>query len=231
LGGTTVNGIGDWLLELALPLYVFIETGSGTATAVVYIARLLVGVVFGPLGGSFADRWQLRDTLVGTNLLQVVALGPLLAVDSDRIWPVYVVVVAQGLISTVNDPAGFALLPRLVSDDQLVSANSALSAGASIARLIGAAAGGIAVATGGISAVAAADAATFVIGALAAAMMSPAANQSPPGDRSSSSTDASIRTGLRELRSRPAVAALIWIQSLAGPVHRLCDRHPPWRRH
>lgn len=215
LGGSTVNGIGDWLLELALPLYVFIETESGILTAAVYIVRLLVGLLTGPLGGSLVDRWRLRTTLIGTNLLQVLALGPLLFVDTDRIWPIFVVVVIQGLISSVNDPAGFALLPRLVTDDELVSANSAMSAGGSVARLIGAAAGGIAVGTGGLPAVAILDGATFLVGAAAAAFMSSAANASPSGAEASSTRDSSIRAGLREIRSRPMLAALVWIQTLA----------------
>lgn len=215
VGGTTVNGIGDWLLELALPLFVFLETGSGIATAAVYIVRLSVGVLFGPLGGSLADRWPLRSTLVVTNLLQVVALAPLVFVNSDRIWPVFVVVVLQGLIASVNDPAGFALLPRLVGDAQLVQANSAMSAGGSIARLIGAAAGGVAVALGGIAAVAIADGVTFVLGALAAWLMSPAANQRPERKDGSVSDDSSVRAGFREVRSRPTIAAVVSIQGLA----------------
>ena len=215
LGGTTVNGTGDWLLELALPVYVFTETGSGIKTALVYLFGLAVSVVFGPYGGSLADRWKLRATLVGTNVLQVFALAPLLAVTPDRIWPVYLVIVLQGLIGTVNDPAGFALLPRLVREDQLVAANSALSAGHSIARLVGAAVGGIAVATGGMTTVVVLDAATFVVGALAAALMGAAANQAPIESGSEDESDASVRAGLREVRSRPAVAALIGVRSLA----------------
>jgi len=215
LGGTTVNSIGDWLLELALPVYVFLETDSGVLTAAVYVVRLLIGVLFGPLGGSLADRWRLRPTLVATNLLQIAALAPLLAVDSDRIWPVFVVVVLQGSISGVNDPASFALLPRLVSGDRLVAANSAMSAGGSVARLIGAAAGGIAVSTGGMSAVAILDGATFAVGALAAALMSAATNRSAVQHDSAEETDTSIRAGVQIVRSRPTMAAVLWVQTLA----------------
>ena len=214
VGGTTVNGIGDWLLELALPLFVFLETDSGIATAAVYIARLSIGVLFGPFGGSLADRWPLRTTLVSTNLFQVGALIPLLFVTSGRLWPVFVVVVLQGLISSVNDPAGFALMPRLVGGGQLVQANSAMSSGGSISRLFGAAAGGIAVAAGGIVAVAIADALTFVLAALAAWLMSPAADQRPAGD-DSTSDDLSVRAGFREVRSRPLIGAVMSIQGLA----------------
>lgn len=218
IGGSTINGVGDWLLELALPLYVFVETGSGLSTAAVYVIRLVVGLVLGPIGGGLADRWPLRRTLVGTNVAQVVALLPLLAVEPDRIWPIYVVVVAQGAISSVNDPATFVLLPRLVAGDRLVSANSALSAGDSVARLVGAAAGGAAVAIGGLETVVIADSATFLVGAVAAALMSDRANRpadTDDSDDSGEAIDSSVRSGLRVVRERPAVAALVWIQGLA----------------
>ncbi|MGI9605358.1 MAG: MFS transporter [Acidimicrobiales bacterium] len=212
--GATINDTGDWLLELALPLYVFVETESGIATAAVYVVRLLVGLACGPFGGSLADRWRLRATLVGTNVLQAVALAPLLFVTGDRIWPVFIVVVVQGVITSVNDPAGFALMPRLVDDDQLVSANSAMSAGGSIARLIGAAAGGIAVGAGGMTAVVIADAATFVAGAVAALLMSDAANLASLSDETNEN-DSSVRAGLRTLRDHPVVSALVGVQGLA----------------
>lgn len=44
--------------------------------------------------------------------------------------------------------------------------------------------------------------------------MSPSADRASHGD-TSPDTDSSIRTGLREVRARPAVAALIWIHGLA----------------
>lgn len=219
VGGVTVNEIGDWILELALPLYVFLETGSGPLTAAVYIVRLVVEVLCGPIGGRLADTWRLKRTLVGTNLLQAGALLPLLLVTPDRVWPVFVTVVAQGVIGSINDPASFAVLPRLVDDDRLVAANGALRGGASLARLIGAAAGGVAVEFGGMATVVAADAATFLIGAVTAGLLSDRADQRPtvePGeDPDSATVDPSIRAGLREVRATPGLTALIWARGLA----------------
>ena len=216
--GTTVNSIGDWLLELALPVYVFIETGSGLSTAGVYLVGLIVRALFGPLGGSLADRWPIRYTLSITNILQALALTPLLFASPQRLWPVYVVVLIQGAISSVNDPASFAVLPRIVDDDDLLQANSAMTAGGSVARLIGAAIGGVAVATGGLVLVVVLDAMTFLVGAVTAWLMSssvdraghPEHDGAPPPD-----VDASVGAGLREVRARPVVAAVVWIQTLA----------------
>ena len=221
VAGNTVNEVGDWLLELALPLYVFVETDSAATTALVYLLRLVVGALCGPVGGRLVDAWPLRATLVGTNVLQVVALLPLLTVTTDRIWPVFIVVVAQGVISSVNDPAAFALIPRLVDGEQLVAANSALSAGQSFARLIGAAAGGVAIELGGLGWVVAVDAATFAISAVTAALLSGAADQRPVDDGGGGDdekVDASIRAGLAAVRETPGLSALIWIRSLSSVV-------------
>ncbi|MEM9520103.1 MAG: MFS transporter [Actinomycetota bacterium] len=218
VSGNTVNEIGDWLLELALPLYVFVETESGTTTAAIYLLRLLIGAVCGPLGGRFADTWPLRATLVGTNLLQVAALLPLMAVTTDRIWPVFIVVVLQGLISSVNDPAGFALVPRLVSGEQLLATNSAMSAGQSFARLIGAAVGGVAIEFGGLGWVVAVNGATFAVAALTAGLMSAAADRRPEPREETANPDTSIRAGIAAVRRTPALGALLSIRALSSIV-------------
>jgi predicted MFS family arabinose efflux permease len=161
------------------------------------------------------DRWRLRRTLVATYLLQVAALAPLFAVTPSRTWPVYIVVVLQGLISSVNDPASFAVLPRVVEEDELVPANSLLNAGGSVARLVGAAAGGIAVAGGSLDVVILADASTFIVGAAAGAAMGPAADRVAVSDDTEGEVDTSIRDGIRAVRARPAVAAIVGIEGLA----------------
>jgi len=218
VSGATVNNVGDWLLELALPLYVFTETGSGIQTAGVYVLRLGVAFLFSPLGGRLADTWRLKSTLIATNLLQILALAPLLFVSENRVWPIALVVVLQGLISSVNNPASFALLPRLVDGEQLVAANSAFSAAASISRLIGAAAGGIALELGGIGVVAVLDGATFLAGAAAAGLLSAKADARPHrtevGD-----DDVSIKAAIKEVRARPAVAAVLWIQGISMMIY------------
>jgi predicted MFS family arabinose efflux permease len=215
LVGGTVNNIGDWMLLVALPVYVYVETGSGLATAAVFLIELVIGVGLGPFGGSLADRWNLRATLVATNALQAVALLPLLAVNGSRLWPAFVVTALQSLIQQVNDPASFALVPQLVTDQQLVSANAALSAGGSLARLVGAPVGGIAVATGGLTAVVIADAVTFLIGGLSAWMIrSAAVRRSARHDGDDDQTDASVRAGLRVVRASPQLRAMLGVQAV-----------------
>jgi predicted MFS family arabinose efflux permease len=192
-GGGLVNDIGDWLLLVALPVFVFTETGSGTSTATLFVIELIVAVVLGPVGGSLVDRWDLRRTLVATNAVQAIALLPLLAVTPDRIWPAFVVAGVQSALVQLNNPATVALLPRLVAADQLVVANAAASTTRSLARLIGSPLGGVAVALGGLEAVVAIDGVTFVAVAIAIAFVR--ADTSPLSRTKGS--DAGARAGLR----------------------------------
>jgi len=218
LVGGTVNNIGDWMLLVALPVFVYVETRSGLATAAVFLVDLVVGVGLGPLGGSLADRWNLRTTLVVTNALQAVALLPLLLVTSTRLWPAFVVAGAQALIRQVNDPASFSVVPRLVTDDQLVRVNAALSSGGSLARLIGAPLGGVAVATGGLGAVVVADAVTFVIGGVSAWLIrSDAVRRSAAGDGTDTDElDTSVRAGLRIVRESRELTAMLGVQAVSN---------------
>ncbi len=215
VSGNVVNDVGDWMLSVALPVFVYLETGSGIATAALYLIELVVGVTLGPIGGALVDRWNLRTTLVVTNLLQIIALTPLLAVSSERLWPAFVVAAAQDVIRQVNNPAGFAVLPLVVGTEQVVQANAAASTGGSLARLLGAPLGGIAVATGGLTAVAIADAATFAVAALASWLLSRAAtSRTEPADDSDGSGH-SVRAGVRAIGSNRALATLVAIQGLA----------------
>ena len=136
-----VNDTGDWVLAVALPVFVFVETGSGGATAILFVLQFVAGAFLGPIGGSLVDRWNLRRVLTWTNLAQAVALLPLLAVTGDRIWPAYFVMGVQSTLAQLNNPANVSLLPRVVRSDQIAGANAALGAASSIARLGGAPSG------------------------------------------------------------------------------------------
>ncbi len=165
--GGLLNDVGDWLLLVALPVYVFSETGSGGSTALLFLVQYGVAIVFGPYAGTLVDRFDLRRTLIMTNVAQAVALLPLLAVTPDRIWPALVVAALQSVLTRLNNPAKVALLPRLVAADQIVAANAANSTGSSMARLIGSPLGGIVVEFGGLGAVVVADGISFLAVALA----------------------------------------------------------------
>ena len=202
-----VNDTGDWVLNVALPVFVFVETGSGAQTAVLFVCQLLAAALFGPIGGAIVDRTDLRRALVATNVLQALFLAPLLAVSADRVWPAYLVVVAQALLSQVNNPANVALLPRVVADDELAVANAALSASASLARLGGAPLGGLLVAWQGLGPVVAVDTASFLIVAVALGFLR--ADTAPVPHPDGADEPKGVKAGWRAVRAAPPLPTML----------------------
>jgi predicted MFS family arabinose efflux permease len=215
LGGGFVNNVGDWLLVVALPAFVYVETESGALTATIVVIELVVGIVFGPVGGALADRWDLRRTVVVTNVLQALTLAPLLAVTADRIWPAFVVAGAQGLLQQVNDPASFALVPRIVESHQLIEANAANTAASAVARLVGAPLGGIAVAFGGLATVVVVDAITFLVVAAAISLVR-TPTPSLATDQVIGERTVGVRAGWRTIRRYRSLVGYLAVQSLAA---------------
>jgi MFS family permease len=182
LGGL-ISLIGDWALNVGLPIYIFLLTGSVLALSITLLAASLPPVLFGSLAGVFVDRWDHKRTMVVSNLLLALVLLPLLLVRSaDLVWIVYLVTFAGGVIEQFFLPAQNALLPRLVMEERLVSANSLISVSSNLARLIGPALGGLIAARLGLNGIVVIDATSFLFAALLiAGIASPrVASQSAP---------------------------------------------------
>lgn len=164
---------GDWMLRIALPIYVYQLTGSALATSTMLIAAMLPDLLFGSIAGVFVDRWDRKRTMVICNLLLAIGLLPLLVVRStEQLWLLYLVAFYESTIERFFGPAENALLPQLVGEDQLVAANSLNSLNNNLARLIGSALGGIVAGLFGVVGVALIDAATFLLAAALIALIS-----------------------------------------------------------
>ncbi|GAA1609518.1 MFS transporter [Kribbella karoonensis] len=172
LGAGLISLVGDWLLRTGLAFQVYVLTGSTLASGGLLLASFLPAVLLGSLAGVFVDRWSQRTTMIVTNVLNAVVLLPLIAVHSaSLIWIVYAVVLAQSCLQQFFTPAEQSLIPLLVNSDQLVTANALNSQIRDLARLIGAALGGVLAAAGGLTLLALGDAATFAIAVVLVAAM------------------------------------------------------------
>jgi predicted MFS family arabinose efflux permease len=144
-----------------------------------------------------------------------VTLLPLLTVTADRVWPVYLVTAAQGLLQQLNDPASFALVPRVVRDDQLVAANAATAAGGSISRLVGAPFGGIVVGVGGLNSIVVVDAVTFL--AVAAAIAGVRSDTAPTTREAEDlAPPDGVKQGWAAIRAEPILVGYLVVQTLAA---------------
>lgn len=163
-GGGLISLIGDWVLIVGLPIYVYLLSGSVLATSGMLLAARFPSVAFGSIAGIFVDRWDRQWTLVVGNLLLALGLVPLLLVTGpERIGIVYVVAFFEASVAQFCGPAQSAFLPAVVDEDHLVPANSLNSLSSSLGRLIGPAIGGIVGAWFGLGGIALTDAVSFLV--------------------------------------------------------------------
>jgi MFS family permease len=215
--GGLVSMIGNWVLLIVLPIYVYQLTGSALATSGMFVAEIVPALALGSVAGVFVDRWDRKRTMVIANLALAVTLLPLLAVRSaDLIWLAYVVAFVQSTITQFFHPAENALLPRLVGEERLLTANALNALNNNLARLIGPAVGGLAMAAFGITGVVLIDAASFLLSmAMIALIATSGAVDRSATDASETAHRAWRRVwrewadGVALLRRNRAVAALL----------------------
>ena len=165
--GGLISIMGDWVLGVALPFFVYQVSGSTIATAVMVAADLLPRLLFGSIAGVFVDRWDRKKVMVIASLGQGLVILPLFLVHSaETLWIVYVVSFIQVTLAIFFGPAETALLPLLVPEDKLIQANSLNAMNNNFARLIGPPLGGGILALWGLTGVVLFDSLTFLIAAL-----------------------------------------------------------------
>jgi MFS family permease len=221
-----VSQLGDWVLIAALPFYVFAATGSALASGATFLVGRLPTLLFGTVAGVFVDRWDRKRLIVCGELAQGAALLLLLLVRSaGTLWLVYAVAFVEATIALFSGPAIGALLPRVVDGEQVARANSLLSAGENVARLVGSALAGLLMITLSLPGVILLDAATcFISGALLTGLASPPPAPHPAKTMSGEGVrrdgrGAGIwsewRTGLRIVTRERWVAALFLVPAIS----------------
>jgi len=217
-----ISGTGDWILTIGLIYKVYAATGSTVASALAMASAFAPQVLFGAVAGVFADRWDRKRTMIAADLLLAAGLLPLLLVrGSGQIWIVLAVLFWEGAVRQFFSPAEQAMVPRLVPDGELVTANAASGQVANVSRLTGSALGGVLATFGGILAVTLADAVSFLASAAMLGLVRTsgrtASRQGGPVRARLAQVGAELRNGLR-LATRHRVLRALMIFALVTSV-------------
>jgi DHA3 family macrolide efflux protein-like MFS transporter len=124
--GQLISLIGDRIHQVALAFLILRATDSPIAVGAVFLVATLPNLLFGPIAGTLVDRWDHREVMIVSDLLRagIVLLIPIAAVtDLVLVYPLVFLVTT---ISIFFRPAKVAILPRMVAQEDLVPANSAL---------------------------------------------------------------------------------------------------------
>jgi len=133
-----ISDVGDGLTYLSLFLLVNQITHSAAALAVMSIAIALPAMTLGLFAGAYADRLDRRRIMLASDSLRgVVVLGFIVVGTLERLPLLFALAFIQATIGTFFTPARGALIPRVVPEEGLLTANSLGQVSRVIATVIG----------------------------------------------------------------------------------------------
>jgi predicted MFS family arabinose efflux permease len=170
--GQLCSLVGDQFYVVALP-FLILDHRSASVLGEILLAFGFARVVTLPIGGVLADRFRLARTrlIIGSNGGRLALLAILAIIPPASISPLVVLAVALGALEGVFLPPSMALLPDVVDESLLGSANAIMNGAAMGATLIGPALGGLVVVGVGPRAGFAIDAVSFGISVLTMVMI------------------------------------------------------------
>jgi len=145
-----IDALGGWAQAVVLTVYVFDRTGSPTWVAALGAAKWIPGLLLGSIGGVIADRYDRAKVMVYSALASFVVTCAIAVFVASNV-PVWVFLITQALSAATfapYRPAAGALTPEVVSEKDIVAANSLFALLESVTVVIGPAVGGLLLLTG-----------------------------------------------------------------------------------
>ncbi len=205
--GTSVSVIGQQMTVVAVAIQVYALTGSSFDVGLIGAFALVPLVIFGLYGGAIADAVDRRRLIVLTSaaltMLSVILYIQAVA-GSESVWLLYGIIALQSGFFAVNNPARSAIIPRLVGNDLVPSANALSQVTMNLGLTVGPLLGGLLIGTSGVKAAYAADVLTYLVAVYAAWRLPPLPPLAQTGEveRQPVKGWASVAEGLRFLRTR-----------------------------
>jgi MFS family permease len=233
--GQMVSISGTSMQNVAMSFLVLQLTNSGTELGLATAARFVPIFLLGPWGGLVVDRVDPRRMLLVTQVLSgglALTFGILTGAHVIQMWMVYVIALGLGCVNVFDNPARQTLIGELVPRSLMQNAVALNSVMVNIARVFGAAVGGLVASALGLALCFDLNAASYaaVVASLLlirAAQMYPAVRQArEPGQ---------VRAGLSYVRTKTellvplimvaVVGALAWEFPISLPLLARDDFH------
>lgn len=219
LTGQALSGLGDQVWYVALSWAAIHAVSPGVAGFVLSISAIprLALLLF---GGVFADRFDIRRLMIGSDVLRTVVC--VLAAVVALLLPKPGIVLLAGLalvfgaVDALFMPAAGAMRPRLLTPEQYAGGAVLATFASRVALTVGAPLGGYLLAYGGLSTALAVDAATFAISVLSLASVRPRPIGTPAPTAAKEPFWTSFRAGLTYVRRHPVIGPLILVTLLTN---------------
>jgi len=145
---------GMWIYRVALGWYAWQLTHSELWVGIVASTQFAPAVIFGPIFGVLADRFDRRAASILINVLSFInmsVLGLLTSLGAMEIRVLCLLSLGQGILDGAHAPVRMSIVPNLVNRNQLTSAIALTSVAFNTSRFIGPALAGLIIAVFGVA--------------------------------------------------------------------------------
>ena len=166
--GQLTSLFGNFILKLALSMYVLEVTGSAAIFAGILSAATIPTILLSPLGGILADRADRRNIMVALDALTGVAVlgAALVLTGSNAIAVISTLLILLSVLGAFETPTVQACIPTMLQGDNITKGNAVVNQVASLSYLIAPMLGGVLYAMFGLKPVMYASVVCFFITAL-----------------------------------------------------------------
>ena len=138
--GQTLSRLGDYVYEIALSWWILEKTGSAELMGLMWVFIITPSVLLLLIGGAVVDRLPRVQLMLISDVgraLAVLLVAMLAYLDQLQIWHIYAVSFFFGMVDAFFTPAYNALIPQIIPEQDLPSANALTSISANLGRIVG----------------------------------------------------------------------------------------------
>lgn len=164
--GQVVSGVASSITGVALPIWIFSITESGTAVGILEFFFFSSYLITVPFAGILIDRSNRKTMMLMYDFLSLAALAILLLLQTLgllEVWHLYLAATFQGIGSAFQSPSYAAAITTMVSKNQYIRANGLISLLYEIPGIFGPLLAGIMYLVIGLSGILAINILAFVI--------------------------------------------------------------------
>lgn len=166
--GQLTSLFGNFILKLALSMYVLEVTGSAAVFAGILSVAVIPTIILSPFGGILADRADRRNIMVALDTLAGVSVLCAVSFLSERnaLAVISVLLIILSILGAFETPTVQACIPTMLQGDNIMKGNAVVNQVASLSYLVAPMSGGVLYAVFGLKPVMYASVACFLITAL-----------------------------------------------------------------
>ncbi len=200
-GSGLISYFGSMITYVSMPFQIKQLTDSYLAVGLMGLVEIVPLILFGLYGGVLADHVD-RKKMIWATEFAALALTSILLINSlipnPKRWVLYLIGGLFAAVDGLQRPSADAILPRLVSHDDLPSASALMSLRWQFGVITGPALAGVLIATAGVKAGFTVDVITYVLSLILLARV----GSVKPNKQSEKPTISSVVDGLKYATSR-----------------------------